>query len=127
MTWLYTEFVRLAAKTYGILLLADTTPHAYPVEVSGWDTAGAFFVERSDLHWDAPGIRTVRLRHHLDRGDLVFLRLITVEGVGHNCPIPHQAERVEPADQAGWSTVRLVRPKPYTESPIPRVSRSSIL
>ena len=34
MTWLYTEFGRLAAKTYGILLLADTTPHAYPVEVS---------------------------------------------------------------------------------------------
>ena len=59
MTWLYAEFGRLAAKTYGIMLLADTTPHAYPVEVSGWDTAGAFFVReiRSSLGraWDQDG------------------------------------------------------------------------
>lgn len=48
----------------------------YRVEVSGWDVAESFFVEKATLELTPAGERIVHLRHPLRTGLLVFLRLI---------------------------------------------------
>lgn len=48
----------------------------YRVEVSGWDVAESFFVEKALLELNPAGERVVHLRHPLRSGLLVFLRLI---------------------------------------------------
>ncbi len=54
----------------------QSPPSQYRVEVSGWDVAESFFVEKATLELSQQGERIVHLRHPVREGLLVFLRLI---------------------------------------------------
>ena len=54
----------------------QSPPSQYRVEVSGWDVAESFFVEKATLELSQQGERIVQLRHPVREGLLVFLRLI---------------------------------------------------
>jgi hypothetical protein len=94
------------------MTLQTTDPTNYPVEISGWDAQGAFFVATASLNWSESGTRIVSLRRRLRPGSLVFLRLLTPAGLGKCCPSPHTVEVIEGPDRAGWSKVRLLSSQP---------------
>jgi hypothetical protein len=48
----------------------------YRVEVSGWDTTQAFFVEKSDLEWSEETGKSVVLSHMLAEDAMIFVRLL---------------------------------------------------
>jgi hypothetical protein len=54
----------------------DRSASDYRVEVSGWDIADSFFVEKVVLRFTQDGERVVHLKHPVRAGLVVFLRLI---------------------------------------------------
>ena len=50
--------------------------NSYPVEASGWDSADAFFVEKSDLEWNEETGKYLTLTRSLRAGSTIFLRLL---------------------------------------------------
>jgi hypothetical protein len=88
----------------------------YRVEVSGWDTNDAFFVEKSDLEWsEETGNRVVLCNAVLD-GEVVFLRLLP--SLGAEQPQPTLRGRVRrshakrPSGNSGY--IRSIRALPTT-------------
>jgi hypothetical protein len=88
------------------------TKSHYPVEISGWDAQGTFFVDKAILEWGESGAGTMRLRRRMSPGTLVFLRLLTPVRLGKDCPSPHNVEVIEGPDYAGWCKLRLVQSQP---------------
>jgi hypothetical protein len=72
---------------------------AYAVEVSGWDSNGDFFVERTELRWSEGSAKHVRTTHRIAPGTLLFLRLLNSVSVDCAHPVTYVAERV--ATQVG--------------------------
>jgi hypothetical protein len=66
----------------------------YRVEVSGWDTNDAFFVEKSDLEWSEETGKRVGLCNAVLDGEVVFLRLLPSLGAEQPQPTPYEAEFV---------------------------------
>jgi hypothetical protein len=62
------------------------------VEVSGWDEAQIFFVEKSDLAWDDFAGKHISLRHMLPDGAMVFVRMLQPDGVRQFPPSVYQVE-----------------------------------
>jgi hypothetical protein len=90
----------------------------YRVEVSGWDAAESFFLERTVLYWDATR-QEMTLRSRLRQGAVVFIRLIQPFDVEENFPVPYVVERNLPIEIDGRTTVAIARlhPKPtYAQS-----------
>ena len=81
----------------------------YRVEVSGWDVAESFFVEKATLELDIEGARVVHLRHPLRAGSMVFLRLIDTRVSFPAFPVAYQVLDVAGADSAGVSRITLRR------------------
>ena len=88
----------------------------YPVEVSGWDSAENFFVEKTLLHWDGTEGKTVLLRSPLREGTVVFLRLSQLSTQTNIFPIAYQAKRIEAPDKRGLARVFLVQLRPRREA-----------
>ncbi|HUL16711.1 MAG TPA: hypothetical protein VLV88_11990 [Terriglobales bacterium] len=65
---------------------------SYSVEVSGWDAAQTFFVERAELEWSEETGKHVHLRRSLRDGSLLFIRLIRSNAAPHSHPVPYEAE-----------------------------------
>jgi hypothetical protein len=84
----------------------------YPVEISGWDTQGTFFVVTASLDWNHSDTKTISLRGPLRPGSLVFLRLLLPVSQGNDCRNPYTVEVIEGPDRAGWSKLRLVQLQP---------------
>jgi hypothetical protein len=80
------------------------------VEASGWDSAGSFFVEWTALQWLGNDDEQIHLRSPLERGAVVFLRLL--HAGQYNVPIAYRAARVGPRDADGKSRVRLLPLRP---------------
>jgi hypothetical protein len=66
----------------------------YRVEVSGWDKNQAFFVEKSDLEWNADSGKLVVLCNAVPDRALVFLRLLQSISPDRSHPVPYEAEFV---------------------------------
>lgn len=49
---------------------------AYRVEVSGWDQAHSFFVEKAELAWSEATGKQIFLNRSLRPGSIVFVRLL---------------------------------------------------
>jgi len=88
----------------------------YPVEVSGWDTAENFFVEKTLLHWDETEGKTVLLRSSLREGSVVFLRLLQPATNSNNFPIAYQAKRIDAPDNHGLARIFLVHLRPRRDA-----------
>lgn len=66
----------------------------YSVEVSGWDLALAFFVERSELCWNEETGKQLTLLQRLPRGAMVFVRLLQPIDGERALPVAYEAEPV---------------------------------
>ncbi len=88
----------------------------YPVEVSGWDAAEIFFVEKTMLYWDETEGKTVLLRSSLNEGAVVFIRLSQPTTTAKNFPIAYRAKRIDLPDHRGLVRVFLVQLRPRRET-----------
>lgn len=79
-------------------MIEDVTVAAtrcYAVEVSGWDSAQNFFVERCDLEWNQEGGKRVRLTQDLRGNAIVFVRLLQPRPAEQAHPVAYEAELLE--------------------------------
>lgn len=79
----------------------------YRVEVSGWDVAESFFVEKVMLELTQAGERVVHLKHPLRAGLIVFLRLIESRIEFPVLPVAYQVMEVGPDERDGVNRVSL--------------------
>ncbi len=85
---------------------------SYRIEVSGWDLAENFFVEKTELDWSEPHGKRVYLRHALREHAVVFVRLIHPTASGHSFPVAYRVENIGPANGSGMRAVSLVQLNP---------------
>lgn len=64
----------------------------YSVEVSGWDHANAFFVERSELHWTEESGKHLALTHQICPGAMIFVRLLQPLDGERAFPVAYETE-----------------------------------
>lgn len=79
----------------------------YRVEVSGWDLAESFFVEKVTLELTQSGERVVHLKHPLRTGLIVFLRLIESRINFPTLPVAYEVLEIGPGDNDGVNRVSL--------------------
>jgi hypothetical protein len=84
---------------------------AYRVEVSGWDSAQEFFVEKADLEWSEDAGKQVLLTRAIPRGAIVFLRLLQPTGVDRVHPVAYQADPITETED-GQYRIRLLPARP---------------
>lgn len=99
-----------------------------PVEVSGWDTQGNFFLEHSTLDCTESGSKMLALRRSVDGRSLLFLRTLYSGSVGNACSEAYRVESIESAEGSGFNHLRLANflprrspdcePKDLPEHPI---------
>lgn len=66
----------------------------FAVEVSGWDLAQNFFVERCDLIWNEESGKHVALKRALCENTLLFVRLLQASEADRAHPVVYRAELV---------------------------------
>jgi hypothetical protein len=93
----------------------NATGATQPVEVSGWDAEGQFFVEIANLELDDSGDMTARLCRRVNSGSLVFVRLVHAPSEntpekGH--PTANEAHATEAPDFTGRCRIRLTPCQP---------------
>jgi hypothetical protein len=69
-----------------------------PVEVSGWDAAGRFFVEYSTLDSTGLGQKTLLLRHAVQTCSLIFIRAVHADSFARSHPQARHVESMEPSE-----------------------------
>jgi hypothetical protein len=78
-----------------MLLTADEhIADSYAVEASGWDSAQAFFVEKSELKWDQVTGKHLTLSRRLCPGSMIFLRLLQPISQDRSLSVAYQAQHV---------------------------------
>ena len=89
----------------------------YRIEVSGWGSDDAFFVEQTNLLWSEDGGKMVALRHALPNGAMVVVRLLTMHesASASSIPVTYQVDRVEPMSCNGLCDMRLTRLEPRSK------------
>lgn len=78
-----------------------------PVEVSGWDTEGRFFVEHSALDSTESGQKTLLLRHAVHARSFVFIRARDGDSFAKSHPEVHHVERTESSEHCGYHKLHL--------------------
>ena len=78
-----------------------------PVEVSGWDTQGSFFVEHSTLDCTESGCKVLALRCSVSGRSLLFLRTLYSGSVGKSHPEAYRVESIESNDGSGFNYLHL--------------------
>lgn len=97
--------------------LQNSHSATYQIEISGWDRAENFFVEKADLEWSEDHSKKVSLRHELRDGAVVFVRLLASTAPSHALPIAYLAENTNSTDFAGRRVVRLGQLHPRSSEP----------
>lgn len=78
-----------------------------PVEVSGWDADGRFFVEHAALDSPESGQKTLLLRHTVHTRSLVFVRALYTDAFTEPHPQAHQVDRMEGSERSGYHRLHL--------------------
>jgi hypothetical protein len=89
----------------------------YRVEVSGWDRAENFFVEKTTLDWNQEGKKDIALRAEVREGSVLFVRLLQTAVDVNNIPIAYQAVKIATKDPSGLTRLWLEWLRPRSESP----------
>jgi hypothetical protein len=87
---------------------------SYRVEVSGWDSQGAFFVETTTLEWSEEAGKRVFLRSTVASGEIVFVRLLDSAG-RQQIPVACQVVGVCGADGRGCYELALAPVQPASK------------
>lgn len=90
-----------------------TSISSYRVEVSGWDTSDAFFVEKTMLDWSGGDRKEISLGSVLLEDAVVFVRLLQQVGKVDSVPIAYRASGVKTGEN-GRTIVQLARLHPRT-------------
>src|SRR5271163_2100774 len=91
-------------------------PNSYRVEVSGWNVKGIFFVEKAMLFWTAEEEKSVELMSRLQKGCVVFVRLVQTAVGDASFPVAYRVLSIASEDSAScvrtWtpSSPRLAQP-----------------
>jgi len=83
--------------------------NGYRVEVSGWDTAENFFVEKTMLCWSRDTTREVSLRSPVREGCVVFVRLLQRSVNSDTIPVAYRVAKLASKGGNGCSIARLVQ------------------
>jgi hypothetical protein len=89
----------------------------YRVEVSGWDRAENFFVEKTTVDWNQEGKKDIALRAEIREGSVLFVRLLQTTVDVNNIPIAYEAVKIAAKDPHGRTRLWLERLRPRSESP----------
>jgi hypothetical protein len=98
------EVVMLLSARYPVTSL-------YRVEVSGWDTANSFFVEKSDLEWNEDTGKSVVLSHMLTEAARIFVRLLQHTSTDRSDAVAYEADFLG-RTQDGKNQFRLIQAQP---------------
>jgi len=87
---------------------------AYSVEVSGWDRAENFFVEKARLYWVKKTGQQLCLKTDLREGTVVFIRLLEAIANEDNFPIAYVVGGSLCVETNGRAVIEISRlhPKP---------------
>jgi hypothetical protein len=66
----------------------------YEVEVSGWDSAENFFVEKCELEWNEDSAKQVTLKSTLDDSAILLVRLLQPGASDRSYPVVFEAELI---------------------------------
>lgn len=66
--------------------------NTYSVEVSGWDDSLSFFVEKTELFWNAETDKFLTLSRLLCPGTMIFVRLLQPTAVERSFPVAYRAK-----------------------------------
>jgi hypothetical protein len=66
----------------------------YAVEVSGWDGAENFFVEKCELEWTEESGKQVALKRALSNNAILLVRLMQSDDSDRSHPVVYEAELV---------------------------------
>jgi len=66
----------------------------YAVEVSGWDGAENFFVEKCELEWNEESGKQVALKRALNDNTILLVRLMQADEPDRSHPVVYEAELV---------------------------------
>ena len=83
--------------------------NGYRVEVSGWDAAENFFVEKTMLCWSRDTTREVSLRSPVREGCIVFVRLLQRSVHSDTIPVAYRVAELAAKDGNGCAIARLVQ------------------
>jgi hypothetical protein len=83
----------------------------YAVEVSGWDTAEDFFVEKCELEWNEESGKRVVLKSMLSDSAILLVRLLQAGETDRSHPVVYEAELVGKT-KSGLHQFRLNRAVP---------------
>ena len=89
------------------MIAARDDDQHYGVEISGWNSAENFFVEKASLEWTSSGLKSVRLKAELHPGTIVFLRLLQHGPSPNQFPIAYQTTGLGPRELDGRAQVCL--------------------
>jgi hypothetical protein len=89
----------------------DLSTYCYTVEVSGWDPQERFFVENTDLEWHEPAGKRIRLRTHIERGSILFVRLFGPESLDV-LPVAYEAQQIQRAENSMYYEVVIAQVQP---------------
>ena len=78
-----------------------------PVEVSGWDAQGSFFVEHSTLDCTESGGKVLALRRSVSGRSLLFLRTLYSGSVGKSHHEAYRVESIESNEGSGFRHLHL--------------------
>jgi len=90
---------------------------SYRIEISGWGFDSDFFVEQTELVWDASGDKKVSLRHALSQGATVFIRLLLPASAANTLPVAYEVAAADPTDCNGRCEIRLRQLHPRIKVP----------
>jgi|SRR5580658_711589 hypothetical protein len=68
------------------------TTRLYAVEISGWDSAEDFFVERCELEWREESGKQVALKRTLNQKAILLVRLLQADDSDRSYPVAYEAE-----------------------------------
>jgi hypothetical protein len=89
----------------------EPTIDTYRVEVSGWDSSQAFFVEKSELEWDEASGKQVKLSRALSSGVMIFVRLMEPTAADRAFPVAYRAEYLGAAPEGSHKfSLRQIQP-----------------
>ena len=86
---------------------SDPSSISLPVEVSGWDKGGDFFVEHTTLTCREPGEKLLSLKHLVSARSIVFVRALYADSYAHRLPEALQVSKFEPSTRPGFNNVQL--------------------
>jgi hypothetical protein len=92
-------------------------PSVYPIEISGWNVEGEFFVERAELRWNDTGEKRISLRESVRDGAIVFVRLMIQKSDNAAFPIAYQAELIPDQRSRGTIEMKLIPCQPRATEP----------